>query len=357
MSKNPTNVASFSLINEDVDYEASQLEGQTDTDDVEEEVDELDDTNLDDVDTNDTVDDSTSDDDADDLDIPENTIHAIYAVSRAQGLILTDEDFEFDGSIDSLEELLDQGKAKIQEEMYAKAKAEFESQLPDTGKLLLNYMLSGGQDIEEFHALASANYESLDLTKEYNQKNVLQEYLSLTTKFSPEKIDRMIETYKTGGVLQEQAEEAVQELATAKQARLAEMETQAAIQREEDKKAMVKMQNELIVDYPINNDVKNNLPDFLFKPVRYADRDRPMTPFQYKMEQANNDPQKFLMLATMLMNDFSLEPVKKKVKTEQTRSLSSIIASADKLHSRQAQVSNNNKRTKSIFEGREIIKG
>lgn len=136
------------------------------------------------------------------------------------------------------------------------------------------FVRNGGRLEDYFKAIAPVEYESIDITREDNQKKVLKEYLK-TQGYSDTRIDRKLERYEDAGVLEEEAEEALEFLKDAssknKERLLEEQETFARQQKEEQQKyidSVVKEINSIteIRGIKIPKEDKARLAEYMFKP-------------------------------------------------------------------------------------------
>ena len=136
------------------------------------------------------------------------------------------------------------------------------------------FVRNGGKLQDYFKAIAPVEYDSIDITREDNQKKVLKEYLK-TQGYSDTRIDRKLERYEDAGVLEEEAEEALEFLKDAssknKERLLEEQETFARQQKEEQQKyidSVVKEINSIteIRGIKIPKEDKARLAEYMFKP-------------------------------------------------------------------------------------------
>ena len=136
------------------------------------------------------------------------------------------------------------------------------------------FVRNGGKLQDYFKAIAPVEYDNIDITKEDNQKKVLKEYLK-TQGYNDTRIDRKLERYEDAGVLEEEAEEALEFLKDAssknKERLLEEQETFARQQKEEQQKyidSVVKEINSIteIRGIKIPKEDKARLAEYMFKP-------------------------------------------------------------------------------------------
>ena len=136
------------------------------------------------------------------------------------------------------------------------------------------FVRNGGRLEDYFKSIAPMEYENIDITKEDNQKKVLKEYLK-TQGYNDTRIDRKLERYEDAGVLEDEAEEALEFLKESasknKERLLEEQETFAKQQREQQQKyidSVVKEINSMsnIRGIKVPKEDKSRLAEYMFKP-------------------------------------------------------------------------------------------
>ena len=234
-------------------------EGKTKIDTVEEEEDEEDD---DTIPTHIESTESTEDDDSNEE--PTETVTALFDASAEELNWTMDEE---DKKPTNVEDLVAYFKDVIEENsvpVYANEEV----------KEIDEFVRNGGKLQDYFKAIAPVEYESIDITREDNQKKVLKEYLK-TQGYNDTRIDRKLERYEDAGVLEEEAEEALEFLKDAssknKERLLEEQETFARQQKEEQQKyidSVVKEINSIteIRGIKIPKEDKARLAEYMFKP-------------------------------------------------------------------------------------------
>ena len=144
----------------------------------------------------------------------------------------------------------------------------------DEVKEIDEFVRNGGKLQDYFKAIAPVEYDNIDITKEDNQKKVLKEYLKIQG-YNDTRIDRKLERYEDAGVLEEEAEEALEFLKDVssknKERLLEEQETFARQRREEQQKyidSVVKEINSIteIRGIKIPKEDKAKLAEYMFKP-------------------------------------------------------------------------------------------
>ena len=234
-------------------------EGKTKIDTVEEDEDEEDD------DTVPTHIESTESTEVEDTDEePTETVTALFdAIAEELNWTMDEEDKK----PTNVEDLVAYFKDVIEENsvpVYANEEV----------KEIDEFVRNGGKLQDYFKAIAPVEYDSIDITREDNQKKVLKEYLK-TQGYNDTRIDRKLERYEDAGVLEEEAEEALEFLKDAssknKERLLEEQETFARQQKEEQQKyidSVVKEINSIteIRGIKIPKEDKARLAEYMFKP-------------------------------------------------------------------------------------------
>ena len=234
-------------------------EGKTKIDTVEEEEDEEDD---DTIPTHIESTESTEDEGSDEE--PTETVTALFdAIAEELNWTMDEQDKK----PTNVEDLVAYFKDVIEENsvpVYANEEV----------KEIDEFVRNGGKLQDYFKAIAPVEYESIDITREDNQKKVLKEYLK-TQGYNDTRIDRKLERYEDAGVLEEEAEEALEFLKDAssknKERLLEEQETFARQQKEEQQKyidSVVKEINSIteIRGIKIPKEDKARLAEYMFKP-------------------------------------------------------------------------------------------
>ena len=234
-------------------------EGKTKIDTVEEEEEEEDDNTIP-TNTEPTL--PTEDEDSDEE--PTETVTALFdAIAEELNWSMDEEDKK----PTNVEDLVAYFKDVIEENsvpVYANEEV----------KEIDEFVRNGGKLQDYFKVIAPVEYDNIDITKEDNQKKVLKEYLK-TQGYNDTRIDRKLERYEDAGVLEEEAEEALEFLKDAssknKERLLEEQETFARQQKEEQQKyidSVVKEINSIteIRGIKIPKEDKARLAEYMFKP-------------------------------------------------------------------------------------------
>jgi polyhydroxyalkanoate synthesis regulator phasin len=172
----------------------------------------------------------------------------------------------------------------------------------------------------------------LDIFNKDNQIKIVQEHLKHTTKFSDEKINKLIQNLVSAGELEEEAYDALEEL---KELKETEERTRLLTIQEQQKKAQddVKEFRDKIINVVQNSDFitkerKGKLQAFLFNPIRKSDGD--YTDYRRNLANLQNNPEHLIQLADILFDydqkkGINLERFQKQGESK----LSTIKASSD----------------------------
>ena len=226
------------------------------------------------------------------------------------------EDFEFDGSEESYAKAIELSNTRTSEDLKQSATAQLEAALPEQGKALLQYMLQGGTDLNSFTATYTDlfDYDNLNLEDGPTQKDVITEHYRLTTEFSEERIRKEVDRIEDTGELPEYATEAIKELKTIQQRQketlLEEQRIANQAQKEKAAEAIQTLEDSIansreIGGITLTSTHRKQLKSFLFDTVTLQTGTK-TTHVQSKLTEYLHDPNKFLVLAAYLMNDFNL---------------------------------------------------
>jgi len=203
-----------SMIYRDDGSDEPKAKARVDDDDNDEPVDDLDDdsktdtndSKIDDDSTDDTsktdTDDSKTDDDSlEDLSQYEGEVSVYFATDLAEKLgIELPEDLEVK-KLDDVVELLVQVVKENSKPTFANEELE-----------KLNKFVTEGGDIKEYFTevySGSLNLDNIDISVDRDQKSILREHM-LNQGYKEEKIERALSRYEDAGVLQDEAEEALE---------------------------------------------------------------------------------------------------------------------------------------------------
>lgn len=148
----------------------------------------------------------------------------------------------------------------------------------DRVKDLDAYIKNGGK-FEDFYALQqqSVNYDNIDIEDEVDQKAVIREFYKATTSMSDEKIARRIERLEDADMLEEEAEDALDNLKQIREEQIEQVKKQQELyraQQEEQQRAFFEEMSTKINNLKTINGIsvakedRKVLFDYIFKPDR-----------------------------------------------------------------------------------------
>lgn len=276
-------------------------------------------------------DDETGDDDEGDS---AETLKSYYEILKETNLIAVPEDFEFDGTEESLQKAFDITR---QNQERAAAQVMWQN-LPQDFKPLLEYALKGGTSLQDYLSVYSQSYDSLDPTNVEGQRKIMEAYYKATSKYSDERIQKMVNRLEDRGELEEEALDSLDELKT-----LREEEQAALMKRAEEEAAdralrtakQVQLITESIDKMP-DTGRRNKIKAFFFNAVERPDGGS-TTEFDTVLSSIKDNPEHFVQLADILLEydrktGFNLDRYVKQGKTQATKKLSSLLE--DKLNSK-----------------------
>lgn len=242
---------------------------------------------------------------------------------KENNVLSTNEDFEFSGNPEDIETALNQTKNNLIKE----AQTKLWEALPERFRPLLEYGLKGGQSLEDFlQAHQEIDFENVDLEDPISQRMIVKQQWKLTSNYSDEKIDRLIDKLEKTGALKESAEEAITEIAEDqrnKQIRLlqeAEAQTTANKQAAEAERRQLEQEIETTFQ---DSTRKNRVKAFMLAPVKQ--NNEYTSEFNLALDSIMDNPKHLIQLADILTdydksNGFNFERLKKQFKSETAKS-------------------------------------
>jgi hypothetical protein len=247
---------------------------------------------------------------------------------KEQGAIQVPKDFDFKPTEEGFLEAVEATKQLN----YDNALDELWKALPETGKPLLEYFLSGGTDVSKYlQAYTSVDLDDVDLDDEDNQIRVLRQYYKEIFNYADDKTSKMISRLQAKDGLKEGAFDAIEDLKehkTSLQARLVadgKKEKEAKIRQQEQEKTQIK---ESLKDFDTSKQTK--IEALLFNPMKYEDQ--VTTEFNYYLNKIATNPKHLVQLADLLVDyspekGFNLDRFEQRVITKKTQSLKALIES------------------------------
>lgn len=259
---------------------------------------------------------STSDDEYD--------YRAYYNLLKSQGILVLDDEYEFDDTAEGLQKAFQDAQKNIYNNAYSSLRESF----PEEFLPILEYVSKGGQDIKDLISLYSEqqNVSSLDVDTEANQVALLRAYLKETSSFSDEKINREIEKAKLGDFLLEEATEAkleLQKIYDKKKNEMAKAQEAAQLAEQEKQDELRRQMNSVIEDSKvIAAQRKNKVKAFMFNVSEINGHKD--TGFNRTLQQVAANPEHLIQLADMLLDydskkGFNVERLQEKSKAAAIR--------------------------------------
>lgn len=269
---------------------------------------------------------------------PTSIYDQFYSVLTSEGILSTPEDFEFDGTPEKLQEVLDYTK---QELSMSIAKGLWEK-LPEDFRSILDYGLAGGTDLNELlKSRQELSLDQVDLDNTSHQREVMRKYFKETTKYDEDRIERMIDKLDTVGTLQEDAAEALDDLRdiiTQREQELVKQQELARKQQMEQAQQVRQRMFEVVDETPyIPDSRKGKVKAFLFNPVtRNQVQD---TDFNRALNSIYTNPEHLVQLADLLYDydpkkGLNLERFKKAQKSTAAKKLKEKLESIEDVKSK-----------------------
>ena len=247
---------------------------------------------------------------------------------KEQGVIMTPEDFKFDGTEESFAKALDATK----DLQYKSAVEELWKSLPETGKPLLKYFLEGGTDVNKYiEAYSEVNLDNIDLDDEDNQIKVLRQYYKEIFNYTDEKTDKLISRLQAKEGLKEGALDAVEDLKEHKTELQKRLIEDAKAERERAQKAAQKERELLTASLKeLDSARQSKIEAILFNPIKTEDG--VTTEFNYYLNKISATPKHLVQLADLLVDynpekGFNLERFEQRVLSNKTKAFRALIDS------------------------------
>jgi nucleotide-binding universal stress UspA family protein len=192
-----------------------------------------------------------------------------YKILIENSILNPNEDFEFEGTEESIKEAFQQTNINRNEQ----ALQTIWNALPNNEfRELLEYGLNGGTSLDEFKKVfVSEDYDNMDLTDESTQELILKDYYKKTTPYSDDKINKLVNRLKEYDELESETEDAIEYLKKhAEEQKLAFKQKQEAdkeLQIQQQKELRDKITNALENSSNITGKRKSTVKNFIFNPI------------------------------------------------------------------------------------------
>lgn len=240
-----------------------------------------------------------------DSDPAESSFKSYYDLLNDTGLLFVNEDFEFDGTAEGLEQALLQTRENLPKEAYK----AFWEKLPDEWKPALKYALSGGTDVAKYlQTFESKKLEDLNIEESIDdQKEVLKMFYKKTTKYDDSKINKFIDRLVAMGDLEEEAVQALEDLRGIEQEERLELAAQqeaanaAALKEWQDRRSA--LQSIIESSNSIEQERKGKVKAYLFNELKHGNNDS-STQFDMTLRTIAQNPEHLVQLADLLLDSY-----------------------------------------------------
>jgi hypothetical protein len=241
----------------------------------------------------------------------------------SQQVVEIPEEFEYDGSLEKLEEALSLSRKKQQEKVYQDLFAALDPQAQEA----LNFALQTGQPLHAYYeslATPSLNYNPASPT---DQKKIVEQYLKETTRYSPEKITKTIALYEEEGILEQESQDALAELTQFYSQKQEEQATQLQAQRQAEERMLREKTEALAAAINTSSFIhptrREKVRSFFFNPIQVEQNQT--TAFNLTINHILSNPEHQAQLADLLLDynpeqGFTLDRFEKRLKSKATSS-------------------------------------
>ncbi len=244
-------------------------------------------------------------------------------------VLVTDEDFEFTGSAEDIQTALHQTRNNLE----TKVKQQFWEALPENLKPLLEYTLAGGKDIDQFLSYSRPlDFDNIDLEDPISQKLIVKEQWKLTSNFSDEKIEKLINRLEESNSLREAAQEALLEIEEDRKNKQSRLLQEAKTAEVEQARALEEQRKNIEQELASIQEPKrqDRVKSFVLSPVRTEQGYT--SEFNLALSSILSNPKHLVQLADILAdynsnNGFNFERLKKQFKSEAAKSFRELLDS------------------------------
>ena len=282
-------------------------------------------------------------------DVEEEVSDAQMLVSKLKQEGVLTIDFEEDADISDV--IDNEIESRVEETMEG-----FFEELDEDAIAFLKYKKSGGDTKKFFESLkAATDNPSGDIDDQSHQENLVK-YGLKQEGYDDEDIEDKIEWLKEGGKLQRHAEKYEkkfeQQKEDYKKKMLEEQKKQDQIAREQREKLSDDLKQRLsdiesIGHFTFNKEDKRNLHSYMTKAKVKVGKNNYLTQMQSDLQNAFQDPEKILVIAKLLKNDFDISDIIRNTETKVTKKTKDKIERKPKIKSSK---SSSGKRKKALYE-------
>ena len=237
---------------------------------------------------------------------PSSNYEEYYNLLLENNLIHADEDFQFNGTAESLENALTQTSKNL-------SRAAFTSlweRLPEEWKPALKYAIAGGTDVDRYLSTFKTNsLEKLNIEESTeDQRTVLREYWKATSDHSDEKIEKFIDRLHLLGEMKNEATSALTELKEIEKEtrdRIAqEQENAIKVAEEQAKEIRDTISNIIDTSDVFETGTKGKLKGYVFNPISKGN-EVPSTQFDSDLQQIVANKEHYIQLADFIRSTYN----------------------------------------------------
>lgn len=254
----------------------------------------------------------------------------IYNTLKTLNVLRTEDDFEFDGTPEKLEEAFELTKKSL----YDEALSSLWESLSDDFKPALAFALKGNVSLSDYlQVFGPTDLDKYDLTTKEAQRAIIYREYKETSKLPDERIKKIIATLEENDDLEEEAQSSLVTLREMNEdkkksfAAQAEKEEQAKAERY---KEQVTRLSTAIESSGLEKSRQNKVRAFLFNPIKVDTQET--TSYAYTINRILNNPEHLIQFADLLA-DYNPEKgldftrFEKRVKTKATQTFKEVINS------------------------------
>lgn len=246
-------------------------------------------------------------------------------------------DLDADEKLDStmfLEKFEQELDKRVEEEIVA-----FASDFDEEAKAFIEFKKNGGSTVDFLKLYLNESELPVTSVETVNEQEAfLRYYLKNYEDMEYEEIDEELELYKERNQLEKKATKAFQKItAQIEQQKQTVLQQQKTLKETDEKNKyefIKKLDGTLkasttIGEFNVTNEDKKELVNFIVKPT-VAQGTRKVTGMQSKINEIYRDPEKLLLFAKLIKNDFDLSDLVKKVETKVTKKALEVVTSKKK---------------------------
>ena len=271
----------------------------------------------------------------DEEDKEDNILKSLLSDLKDSKIITVDIDEKEEINSDKIIELVDAEVVKRTEEELAAFSEEFD----DEAKAFLKFKRDGGSTLEFLKLYlnqAELPVDTVDTPEK--QETFLRYYLKNVEEMDYDEINEEIEIIKERDQLSKKATKAFDKISNEiekEKKEVLKQQEEVKIAEEESKNNFIKSlvdnikEKDSLGDFSITEEEKKHIIDFIIRPTEKIGNKK-VTGMQAKINEVYRNPDKLLILAKLMINDFDISELVKKVETKVTKKALDTVTSKRK---------------------------